>query len=276
MNPIGIRQGRLAPPPEPGSRPRFPWQSWQHELERAHVCGFDTVEWLFGDEDHARNPLWVEAGRQEIRRRTAATGVQIASLCGDYFIDHPFFRVSHDARQESIAVLSRLIVLAASVGIRILVVPVLEASEIRHTSEVAQLMAALHGPLGLAAEHGMQLALEIDLPGSEARALICEHRHPALGLCYDAGNATARGYDIAGDVRRLAPFLCEIHVKDRKRHGPSMPLGEGDTDFAALFDAAADVGFRGPFILETPPGDEPLGAAMAHLAFLRERVRVNR
>ena len=43
MNPIGIMQGRLSPPP-PARLQAFPWRSWAREFEYASGCGFDGDE----------------------------------------------------------------------------------------------------------------------------------------------------------------------------------------------------------------------------------------
>ena len=270
MREIGIRQGRLSPAVS-GRNQYFPWHSWKDEFARARTCGFETVEWLFAAHDYEHNPVWSEAGQDEILEQAAATGVQVRCLCADYFMVHPFFRVSEDARRQSVAVLNRLVVSGARVGVRVIVVPALEASDIRTVAETTQLLDSLNEPLALAAAHGVRLGLETELPGPEYRALVERRHHPALGVCYDTGNAAARGYDVAADVRTLGPYLCEVHIKDRKRNGPSVPLGQGDADFGTFFRAASEAGYRGPLILEAPAGDEPVSVAAAHLAFLKQQ-----
>ena len=268
MREIGIRQGRLSPAVA-GETQHFPWRSWKDEFARARTLGFETIEWLFGAHDYEHNPLWIDAGPDEILGQIADTGTEVRTLCADYFIVHPFFRVSEDERRQSVNVLNRLVVASARVGVRILVVPALEASEIQTAAEMAQLLDSLNEPLALAAAHGVRLGLETELPGPEYRALVEQSRHPALGVCYDTGNAAARGYDVAADVRLLGPYLCEVHIKDRKRNGPSVQLGHGDADFGTFFRVASEIGYQGPLILEAPVGDEPVSMAAAHLAFLR-------
>ena len=269
MREIGIRQGRLSPATG-GRGHQFPWQSWKDEFVQARRCGFASIEWLFAADDYQQNPIWMDSEHDEILRQSVDTGIRVRSLCADYFVVHPLLRVSDQARRHNVAVLNRLVVASARVGIEIVVVPALEAAEIRTAGERAELIDALSEPLALAAAHGVRLALETELPGPEYRALV-ERHHPTLGACYDTGNAAARGYDVAADVRALAPYLCGIHITDRKRNGPSVPLGQGDADFPAFFRVAAEVGYTGPLIVEAPVGEEPVSTAMAHLAFLKTR-----
>lgn len=270
MNEIGIRQGRLSRAVAGRAR-HFPWHSWKAEFARARACGFNTVDWLFAAHDYEHNPIWTDAGQEAILTQIADTGILVGSLCADYFMVHPFLRVSEGGRRQSITVLNRLVVVGARVGIRIVVVPALEASEIRTVAEMAQLLDSLNEPLNLAEAHGVRLALETDLSGLEYRALFERRHHPALGVCYDTGNAAARGHAVGVDVRTLGPYLYLVHIKDRKQNGPSVPLGEGDADFGTFFKVAAEVGYRGPLILEAAVGDEPVSMAMAHLAFVKQQ-----
>lgn len=265
-------QGRLSPP-VPGRLQAFPWSSWEQEFHHAPTCGFDAIEWIFEADGYRQNPIWTETGLERIRQQMTTTGVQLRSLCADYFMAHPFFRVSEQERAHSVAVLNKLIVQAASVGIQTILLPVLEAAEIRTEAEKVQLLDSLYEPLSLAAAHGIRLALETELPAPEYRTLVEQGNHPALGIYYDTGNAAAKGYDFAADIHTLGPFLCGVHVKDRKRGGPSVLLGQGDADFVALFQALAEVGYTGPLVLQTAFGQDYLGVARAHLKFVKDHLR---
>ena len=90
----------------------------------------------------------------------------------------------------------------------------------------------------IADAEGVSIALETELPAGAYCALVEEAGHPALGIYYDAGNAAAKGYDLAADVRAIAPWLRGVHVKDRKRGGGSVPLGQGDADFPRVLRSA--------------------------------------
>lgn len=264
-------QGRLSPPVL-GRLQAFPWSSWEEEFTRARECGFDIIEWLFEAERYEQNPIWTESGLNRIRKRIAATGVQVRTLCADYFMAHPFFRVSEHERAQSVAVLTSLITRAATVGVRTILVPVLEASEIRTDAEKVELLSSLSEPLSLAADHGIRLGLETELLADEYRDLIEQGNHAALGVYYDTGNAAAIGYDVITDLVTLNPFLCGVHIKDRRRGGPNVPLGQGDVDFMNVFRVLAKVGYSGPIVLETASGADFLSIASRHLKFVKDRL----
>jgi hexulose-6-phosphate isomerase len=242
-NPIGIMQGRLSPPVSFRLQ-AFPTGAWEEEFERARACGLDTIEWLFEADDsrghsYVENPLWSEAGRADICRKVDETGIQVKTCCADYFMPHPFL-------------------------------PVLEISEIRISDEKALLLESLKGPLDLAAQKNICLGLETELPAEEYLALIEDAHHPALGVYYDTGNNAAQGHDIAADARLLGPRLVGIHVKDRKRGGSSVLLGQGDADFPAFFRVVMEAGYGGPIILQTAFGANYLEIASRHRQFVQD------
>jgi hexulose-6-phosphate isomerase len=267
MNEIGIRQGRLSLA-ERAAIQQFPWSSWRDEFARAATCGLAFIEWLFAPDGYDRNPVWTDEGQREIRAAVAATGIPVRCLCADYFIAHPLVRVAEGRLVERIEVLDRLIGLAARAGVRVLVVPMLEAGAIRTSAEMASVRDCLDRPLAAADAHGVALALEADLVASDLVSLVDRRPHPALGICYDTGNAAAKGFDLAADVRRLGPRLSAVHIKDRVRGGASVPLGSGAADFDAFFAACDEVRYAGSFVLETPRGNEPAALARTCLEFL--------
>jgi hexulose-6-phosphate isomerase len=272
VNPIGIMQGRLSVPAPDGARQLFPSATWRQEFGLAAQSGFDCLEWLVTADRLSDNPICTASGVAEIAAQCAATGVTVPSLCADCFIARPFVHVDQAARRDSIAILEGLIEQSAQAGIAVVLIPLLDAGEIRDAADARVLRDSLHRPMSLASASGVRLAIESDMPGPAYRELVASL---GAGACayYDAGNAAARGYDIVADLRVLGPALAGVHIKDRRRSGPSVPLGEGDVDFDALFAGVAGVGYVGALVLETPAGAEPLVAAQRQLAFARTRQR---
>lgn len=268
VNPVGIMQGRLSPRPQ-GPLPAFPTATWQQEFAIARACGFDRLEWLVADERVEENPIWTAAGRAEIRARMAATGVRVASLNAHCFTARPFVRADRAERRRRITVLESLIWCGGALGVGVIVVPLLENGELRAADDARAVGDAIDGALALARRCGVQLALECDAPLSLYRELL-DGLPAGAGACYDVGNATARAFDAAADLRALGESLVSVHIKDRRRGGASVALGTGDTDFAAVFGALAAIGYTGPLILETPPGDAPALQAERHCRFVRE------
>jgi len=266
---IGIMQGRLSPP---GRRPQsFPFDSWQTEFRHAQSYGFDLIEWLFTAADYERNPIWTEAGLADIRQCMLATGVSVASICADYFVDHQLLRVPAGERQRHLQVLNVLIERAAQLEASVIVLPVLDAGELRDASDDALLRESLREPLALAHSSGVTLAVESNMPADRYLNLVRQTADPALSICFDTGNRVAQGLDIVADFHLLAPYVSEVHIKDRRLNGPNVPLGEGAAPLRAFFEAAASGPYSGPFVLETTVGDDYEYHAKRNLSVTRSR-----
>jgi L-ribulose-5-phosphate 3-epimerase len=192
----------------------------------------------------------------------------VLSCCANYFMVHPFFRVPESERLQSIAVLNHLILCSAQLGIKTILIPVLENSEIRCDAERSLLIDSIQGSLALAANYGISLGLEAELPAFEYQSLVEQVSHPQLGIYYDTGNNTSLGYDITADAEILISRFVGIHIKDRKRGGPNVLLGQGDADFEGFFKVLKRAHYTGPLILETTFGQDPLEAARSHRKFV--------
>jgi hexulose-6-phosphate isomerase len=271
MNPIGMMQGRLSPPID-GKMQTFPWTSWREEFQLAREIGFDLIEWLFDPTGYEDNPLWTGSGLREIQACIRSSGVRVETCCAHYFLAHPFFRVGEAERLRSVTVLEKLIEQSASLGIRTLLLPVLETAEVRTDEERDLLYASLRGPLDRASACGVRLALEMEFPAPRYAELIQKAKHPGLGIYFDTGNITARGYDAVADAGQLASLFLGVHIKDRKVNGPNVLLGTGDVDFPGFFAVLRCSGYTGPIVLETTTGDDYLGNARRHYGFVRTQL----
>lgn len=268
MNLIGIMQGRLSPPP-PDRLQQFPWDTWELEFDRARKLGLDCIEWVFEIENYQSNPLWTKVGRERIRQRIAQTGVQVLSICADYFMVAGLAGEEAAEREASLAVLKQLIECVAALGVHCILLPFLERVSVQPLKLRAQAMETLGRCLRLAARRGVELCLETDLPGTEYADLLREFDRPCVRAYYDTGNAAALGYDLAADAHLLAPWLAAVHIKDRLLNGGSVPLGQGDADFPKFFRTLAEIGYTGPFILQTAFGADFEHFARVHLEFVR-------
>ena len=260
-------QGRLSPSPS-GRIQEFPRSTWEREFALARECGFDSIEWVFEAENHIGNPLWTDGGVDRIRRVATTSGVDVLSVCADYFMSHPLTASDHEARLEALRVLRRLIEQSAAVGAERVVIPVLEHAGLHAKADTRQLEESLRDALGIAAEHGLELALETELTAQEAREFVGRFDALPPRVLYDLGNSAALGYDAACEIRLLGAAITEVHVKDRIRGGQTVPLGTGDTDLAGAFAALHDIGFRGPYVLQAAPGN-PGREAETAAAYLR-------
>jgi hexulose-6-phosphate isomerase len=251
MRNVGIMQGRVCPD-RTDELQRFPAADWRRELQEIRALGFDCAE-LLADRELACRAMLADAAFRARCREIAP------SVCADFLttlsaIDRPV---------EFLNALDRIACIAGGLGVQTIVVPFFGENQITTATELA---VALNG---LPEMGNCTLAIEADLPAEEMIDLL---DGTGLGVCYDVGNARSAGRLPQEEILLLAERVVHVHLKDRAVRGPNVPLGEGDVDFEACFDALDEIGYEGDLILETAYGDDPRQSAARHLHFVRERL----
>lgn len=268
---IGILQGRLSRSMN-GRLQIFPVQTWEQEFAWATEIGFTAFELLVTAEDVASNPLLSHEGRNRLKALARRDRLPISSICADVFKTQPFFRGQPNARTQRLHLLHDLIQAAQSVGAKRIGIPILEDAALQSAADRSAFLACLREALPEAEAAEVEFALEMDQPAWQVLDVIRQADHPLVKAYYDVGNAAALGFDIPADIRLLGPLIGGVHIKDRPLGGPNVELGSGAVDFPACFAALQDIGYPGPLILETPPGNDPIQAASRYLSFVREHL----
>jgi sugar phosphate isomerase/epimerase len=141
-----------------------------------------------------------------------------------------------------------------------------------------------------AAEQGVVMAIEnhIDLTADEMVELVETIGSPWLGVCFDTANNLRMLEDPLVVARKLVPYARATHVKDvTAQKGdprtfafwPSVPLGHGLIDVAAILAMLAQSGYDGLLALEidylappyVPAGED--AAVAQSIAWLREKTK---
>jgi sugar phosphate isomerase/epimerase len=131
----------------------------------------------------------------------------------------------------------------------------------RWTVHKNRLVRLLAGPIQAAEDHGIVLALEnhIDLLADEMIDLMTTIDSPWLGVCLDTGNNLRLFEDPLTVARALAPWARATHVKDISvlrgdpkefAFWPSVPLGEGVVDIAAIVGLLRKAKYQGLLAIE--------------------------
>lgn len=268
MTRIGIMQGRLLPPAE-GRFQCFPRDDWAREFPLAAEAGLACIEWIYDLYGADVNPLATDAGIAAMKALAAENGVQILSICADYFMDKPLLRGSAAELEERQQDLYRLLGRARLLGVNRMVLPFVDASRIDNDAELAEVVNVLRRALPVAEQADVELHLETSLEPERFADLLARIPHPMLKVNYDSGNSSSLGYHPREEFAAYGSRVGSVHIKDRVRGGGTVPLGTGDADFPALFAELKKIDYQGDFILQVArgkPGDE-VGWAKQNLAF---------
>ena len=265
MNLIGIMQGRLLPPIEDRIQ-AHPGEQWREEFPTAQECGLDLIEWIFEERNWQKNAIL--ANPDEIIEYSQKYNIKVVTLIADFFMDCPLLRVSSAEVDSRMAVFENLLKQAGRIGVKFLNVPFVDNSEITSDTERGQVVHLMSRLLPQAEQLGMEIALETSLNPEKFRQLLDTINHPLIKVNYDIGNSTALGYDPTEEMDAYGTSIATVHIKDRVLGGSTVPLGQGDSDFATVFSRLADLNYQGPFTLQAARNGDEKTATENYMKFV--------
>ena len=256
-------QGRLCAP-EDGRFQSFPRNAWELEIERTPHVPLRGIEWIYDLYGEGANPLETAEGRLQLKGSLAKAGVQVVSICADYFMDCPLVHPDAAICQQRQDRLEWLIGVCPELAIQRIVLPFVDASKIADRAAADAVLRVLHSVLPKAETANVELHLETDMGPAAFRSFLQEVAHPLVKVNYDSGNSSSLGFKPADEFAAYGERIGSFHIKDRVLGGKTVPLGQGDADFASLRAGLLDIGYRGDFVLQVARGEA--GAELPWLA----------
>ena len=126
---IAIMQGRMVPP-EGGNMRFFPNERWRDEFFLAAKAGLNGIEWIYDLHGENVNPLATDPGIAEMHALSEKTGIEVRSLCANYFMDRPFLRTNETEVAAWIPRMKWLLARCKAAGIGRVIIPLLDESSI--------------------------------------------------------------------------------------------------------------------------------------------------
>lgn len=247
---IGFMQGRLSPLFE-GRIQSFPWSCWQDEFSIAEKIYLHLMEWTLDQENLYKNPLLTDMGQKEIRRLCSTHNITIPSLTGDCFMQAPFWKAQGDERVALERDFRAIAEACATVGIVIIVVPLVDNGRIETRPQEDSLVAYLQSQATFFSEHKLKVVFESDFTPLDLARFISRLDPALFGINYDVGNSAAMAFNPSEELDAYGSRIVNVHIKDRKLGGTTVPLGTGSVDFDDVFGALAKNGYNGNYILQT-------------------------
>lgn len=255
---IGMMQGRLTEPKGRGIQ-FFPFDNWEKEFYLAQKMGLDEIEFIFDYDNYQQNPLWELEGWNKIKAIVNETGIAVQTICFDYFMRRPFFKEQGDQREvrkkENEKIIKQILEAMYELDIKLLEIPLVDSSSLKSEDEKEELRLWLSNIIKTS-DKKVKFALETDLPPENFLNYIESFNTTRLGANYDSGNSSGIGYNLYDEVTTLKDKIFNIHIKDRRFHGPTVELGTGSANFEALFKGLKEINYKNNFILQAARGIE--------------------
>ena len=204
--------------------------------------------------------MWSSEGRDEISDVAASTGVDAASLCLNEVLSFPIDGISAD-------LVNRLGPVLRDLHIRVVVVPLLEASDLNSVDQLSAARSILVLADELMDDDG-RVVVELGLSAEDSLRFLDTIGSPRVGLCYDIGNATAFGFDPVHELRILGSAVWHLHAKDKNAFKENVRFGTGRVPFADVFEELSTQEFDGLVTMEATRGENPFETALEHRDFL--------
>lgn len=256
-------------------------------IRRIPNHGYAGIE-ILGDDPHAYFPDFTADDRAEVLDTLEATGVSVSNINANtamgYYDDAPpssFFDPSlitadDEERQWRVQYTKAAIDFAGAVDAPAVCVATgrpLPGTPPERAHE--HLRESLHEILDYAERRDIEVGIEYEPEllvecTDEVLALIEDIDRSSLGVNLDLGHAAVYGEHLPETIRRCAGRITGIHLEDiaggrRGKHYHLIP-GDGDLDFAAIFNALDDIDYDGFATLElyTYPDEPDRAAAEAY------------
>ena len=266
-NEIGIMQGRLSPRID-GKIQAYPASTWQKEFEIAQEIGYAAIEWIV-EKPVETNALMTDSGKAEIKKMIASTGVRIDYVCADIFMQQPLVRMTKDINSQNEEYLSAILKNAKEVGAIGVEIPFVDNSSIKNENEKQEFIDVMQDAFTLAKDLDLKLSLETDLPPIEFRELLENIDLDHVQANYDIGNSASLGFDPREELEAYGLKILNVHVKDRKLGGTTVPLGTGNANINFVLQKLQEIGYRGGLTMQAARGGNDVETAKEQLKYVR-------
>ena len=248
-------QGRLLPKYN-GLYQAHPKGYWQEEFAIAKNLGIDCIEFILDYDFATNNPLLTQNGISEIKELTNFYGVQVNSICADYFMKAPLHAKNPSSSSESQRILVSLLKNAKKLEVSDIVIPCVDQSSLNSNEAQNNFVKSLAKVIPIAENYQINLSLETDLSPISFINLLNQFESDRVKVNYDIGNSASLGFDPVEELNAYCDKISDIHIKDRIFGGGPVVLGGGDANFKVFFDKLKEFSYSGPFIMQAYRDEE--------------------
>jgi hexulose-6-phosphate isomerase len=270
-NEIGIMQGRLSPRID-GKIQAYPASTWQKEFEIAQEIGYAAIEWIV-EKPVETNALMTDSGKSEIKKVIASTGVRIDYVCADIFMQQPLVRMTEEIKSQNKNYLLEILKNAKEVGAMGIEIPFVDNSSIKNDKEKQEFIDAMQDAFKLAKDLDIKISLETDLSPIAFKELLEQIDLDFIQANYDIGNSASLGFDPEEELDAYGQRILNVHVKDRKLGGTTVPLGTGNAKIDLVIQKLQEFGYSGGLTMQAARGVNDVETAKEQLNYVRNLLK---
>jgi len=210
------------------------------------------------------------SGKTEIKKVIASTGVRIDYVCADIFMQQPLVRMTEVTKSQNREYLLEILKNAKEVGAIGVEIPFVDNSSIKCDTEKQEFIDVMQGAFKLAKDLDLKISLETDLPPIAFKELLEQIGLDFVQANYDIGNSASLGFDPKEELDAYGQRILNVHVKDRKLGGTTVPLGTGSADIQGVLMKLNEIGYAGGITMQAARGENDIDVAKEQLSYTLE------
>jgi len=249
---IGFMQGRLSKIRNNRIQ-SFPWGVWEDEFSCAFDIDLTKMEWTIDSENFEENPLIAPSGSSKIIDLASKFDIEINTVTCDYFMENPPWKTNlTQVKENMVSILKGM----SEIDSQILVIPLVDNSSLVDSKNIEVVKLFFTDLMPEIIENNLRIAFESDFNPKNLLDFINRFDRNYFGINYDIGNSASLGFNPTEEFKAYGSRIINVHVKDRKLSGTTVPLGEGDADFLRIFRLLHEENYQGNLILQTARSQE--------------------
>lgn len=246
---FGLMQGRLTPSPK-GKIQFFPVKNWAKEFSHFKSLSLNRIEWTLDQQGLMKNPIMSSKGQKKIEQLCKKHNMRVDSITGDCFMQKPFWKYKGEIKKKLILQLKKIITSASKLKIKYLVLPVVDNGNIENAEQEKILIEELKNLTRYLKINKVQILFETDMNPKAYLKFISNFKKKYFGVNYDIGNSASKNFDPKEEFKHYGSYIKNIHIKDRKKYGKTVPLGKGNAKFKIVAKLCKKINYKGNYILQ--------------------------
>ena len=228
----------------------FP-SNWQEEFPIINSLGFTGIEWIYDKNSEINNPILSESGRKTMSDISKKYNVHLENIVFDWFLVHPLLTNDEFNTEEKLEKLLFLIDASRQSGFKRIIFPLMELNSLDNDDKEEKFVSLFQDHiLEYLDKWKIEFHLETSLSPEKEYSILKKLNSKWIKSCFDMGNSASYGFDPEISIKILSSYLGSVHVKDRKLHGTSVQLGQGNVNFYNVFESLSAIDFHGPITFQ--------------------------
>jgi sugar phosphate isomerase/epimerase len=190
--------------------------------------------------------------------------VKVDYVCADIFMENPIFE--EENLEKNLEILTNIITFGNKIGAKCVEIPFVDNSSLKKNLKNKNISLQIKEVIPIANDLGMQISLETDLEPKEFREFLLNFESDAIRANYDIGNSASLGFDTREEISMIGEFITNVHIKDRKFLGSTVPLGSGNANIPLALTLLSEIDYKGGITMQAAREVDNLDNAKKQLA----------